>query len=86
MGAARGGVSVLRLLRCAFFRRTLLKDLFTDVTYNVVNACVIAHHLMFVDKKVARTSFKNVNLKLCTKVSPLLSTTVFSMLSSFKMR
>lgn len=73
-------------MRCAFFRRTLLKDLLTDVTYKVVNACVIAHQLIFVDKKVARTSFKKVKLKLFTKVSPVLSTTIFSILSTFNMR
>lgn len=77
---------MLRLFRCAFFRRTLLKDLFTDVTYKVVNACVIAHQLIFVDKKVARTSFKKVNVNLCTNVSPVLDTTVFSILSTFKIR
>ena len=71
------------LLQYTFFQHALLGSLLASIVCGIVGTYIVCRRLVFISGGLTHASFGGIGLGLYTGISPLLSATVFAVLSAF---
>lgn len=76
----------MELLQYTFFQHALLGSLLASVACGIIGTYIVARRLVFISGGITHASFGGIGLGLYLGISPLLSASVFAVLSAFGVR
>lgn len=74
---------LIELLRFTFFQNALLGSFLASIVCGMIGTYIVTRRLVFISGGITHASFGGIGLGLYWGISPLLSATVFSILSAF---
>ena len=74
---------MMELLQYTFFQNALLGAFFASIACGIIGTYIVTRRLVFISGGLTHSSFGGVGLGLYLGISPLLSATIFSVLSAF---
>lgn len=76
----------MELLQYTFFQHALLGSLLASVACGIIGTYIVSRRLVFISGGITHASFGGIGLGLYLGISPLLSASVFAVLSAFGVR
>jgi zinc transport system permease protein len=73
---------MIELLQYTFFQNALLGGLFASIACGIIGTYIVTRRLVFISGGLTHASFGGIGLGLYTGISPILSATIFSVLSA----
>ena len=74
---------ILELFNYTFFQHALLGSLFASIACGIIGTYIVTRRLVFISGGITHASFGGIGIGLYTGIPPLLSATIFSVLSAF---
>jgi len=74
---------MMDLLQYTFFQNALLGGLFASIACGIIGTYIVTRRLVFISGGLTHASFGGIGLGLYLGISPILSATIFSVLSAF---
>lgn len=74
---------MMDLLQYTFFQNALLGGLFASIACGIIGTYIVTRRLVFISGGLTHASFGGVGIGLYLGISPLISATIFSVLSAF---
>lgn len=76
-------MEILELLEYTFFQRALLGSLLASIACGVIGTYIVTHRLVFISGGLTHASFGGIGIGLYAGISPILTASLFSVLSAF---
>jgi len=74
---------MIDLLQYTFFQNALLGGLFASIACGIIGTYIVTRRLVFISGGLTHASFGGIGIGLYAGISPILSATIFSVLSAF---
>lgn len=71
------------LLSYTFFQNALLGSLFASIACGIIGTYIVTRRLVFISGGITHASFGGIGIGLYTGISPILSASIFAVLSAF---
>ena len=76
-------MEILELLEYTFFQRALLGSLLASIACGVIGTYIVTRRLVFISGGLTHASFGGIGIGLYAGISPILTASLFSVLSAF---
>ena len=76
-------MEILELLEYTFFQRALLGSLLASIACGVIGIYIVTRRLVFISGGLTHASFGGIGIGLYAGISPILTASLFSVLSAF---
>lgn len=78
-----GKIKEMELIHYTFFQHALLGSLLASIACGIIGTYIVTRRLVFISGGITHASFGGIGLGLYTGINPLLSASLFAVLSAF---